>query len=40
MDAVVDGGAADDLLVAANGPDGVALYAVDAAAAGVHEPRW
>jgi len=32
---VVDGGAADDLLVAADGPDGVALYAVDAARPGV-----
>jgi alkylation response protein AidB-like acyl-CoA dehydrogenase len=32
---VVDGGVADDLLVAANGPDGVALFAVEAAAAGV-----
>ena len=31
---MVDGGAADVLLVAAHGPDGVALYAVDAAAAG------
>ncbi|MGV0791388.1 acyl-CoA dehydrogenase family protein [Mycolicibacterium sp. XJ1819] len=33
--AVVDGGAADVLLVAARGSDGVALYAVDATAAGV-----
>jgi alkylation response protein AidB-like acyl-CoA dehydrogenase len=33
---VVDGGVADDLLVAADGPDGVALYAVDAAGGGVH----
>jgi alkylation response protein AidB-like acyl-CoA dehydrogenase len=32
---VVDAGAADDLLVAAIGPDGVSLFAVDAAAAGV-----
>jgi alkylation response protein AidB-like acyl-CoA dehydrogenase len=32
---VVDGGVADDLLVAANGPDGVALFAVEAAAPGV-----
>jgi alkylation response protein AidB-like acyl-CoA dehydrogenase len=32
---VVDGGAADDLLVAASGPDGVALYAVEAAGPGV-----
>ncbi|MGV0838010.1 acyl-CoA dehydrogenase family protein [Mycolicibacterium thermoresistibile] len=32
---VVDADAADDLLVVANGPDGVALYAVDAAGAGV-----
>ncbi len=36
VERVVDGGAADDLLVAADGPDGVALYAVDAAADGVH----
>jgi len=35
VDGVVDAGAADDLLVAAIGPDGVALFAVDAAAAGV-----
>ncbi len=35
VDRVVDAGAADDLLVAAAGPDGVALYVVDAAAAGV-----
>jgi alkylation response protein AidB-like acyl-CoA dehydrogenase len=32
---VVDAAAADDLLVAANGADGVALYAVDAAGPGV-----
>jgi alkylation response protein AidB-like acyl-CoA dehydrogenase len=32
---VVDGGAADDLLVAAAGPDGVALYAVEGSATGV-----
>jgi len=32
---VVDAGAADDLLVAAIGPDGVSLFAVDAAGAGV-----
>ena len=32
---VVDADAADELLVAATGPDGVALYAVDATAAGV-----
>ena len=32
---VVDGGAADDLLVAAGGPDEVALYAVEAAGPGV-----
>ena len=32
---VVDADAADELLVAATGPDGVALYAVDAAAEGV-----
>jgi alkylation response protein AidB-like acyl-CoA dehydrogenase len=36
VERVVDGGAADDLLVAADGPDGVALYAVDAAGEGVH----
>ncbi len=36
VERVVDGGAADDLLVAADGPDGVALYVVDAAAEGVH----
>jgi alkylation response protein AidB-like acyl-CoA dehydrogenase len=35
VDRVVDGGAADDLLVAATGPDGLALYAVDAAGPGV-----
>jgi alkylation response protein AidB-like acyl-CoA dehydrogenase len=35
VDQVVDGGAADVLLVAAKGPDGVALYTVDATAAGV-----
>jgi alkylation response protein AidB-like acyl-CoA dehydrogenase len=35
VERVVDGGAADDLLVAANGPDGVALFAVEAAAPGV-----
>lgn len=35
LERVVDGTAADDLLVAANGPDGVALYVVDAAGAGV-----
>ena len=34
VERVVDGGAADDLLVAATGPDGVALYAVEAAGAG------
>jgi alkylation response protein AidB-like acyl-CoA dehydrogenase len=31
VERVVDAGAADDLLVAARGPDGVGLYAVDAA---------
>jgi alkylation response protein AidB-like acyl-CoA dehydrogenase len=36
VERVVDGGAADDLIVAANGPDGVALYVVDAVAEGVH----
>ncbi|RDH74059.1 acyl-CoA dehydrogenase [Mycolicibacterium moriokaense] len=35
VERVVDAGAADDLLVAARGPDGVALYAVEAAASGV-----
>jgi alkylation response protein AidB-like acyl-CoA dehydrogenase len=35
VERVVDGGAADDLLVAANGPDGVALFAVEAAGPGV-----
>ncbi|HNA52159.1 MAG TPA: acyl-CoA dehydrogenase, partial [Mycobacterium sp.] len=33
---VVDAGAADELLVAAVGPDGLGLYAVDAGGAGVH----
>jgi alkylation response protein AidB-like acyl-CoA dehydrogenase len=32
---VVDGAAADDLLVAATGPDGIGLYVVDAADAGI-----
>ena len=32
---VVDADAADELLVAATGPDGVSLYAVDAAGPGV-----
>jgi alkylation response protein AidB-like acyl-CoA dehydrogenase len=35
VERVVDAGAADDLLVAAGGPDGVALYAVDPAGPGV-----
>ncbi len=35
VERVVDAGAADDLLVAATGPDGVGLYAVDAAGPGV-----
>jgi alkylation response protein AidB-like acyl-CoA dehydrogenase len=35
IERVVDAGAADVLLVAANGPDGVALFAVDAAESGV-----
>jgi len=35
VDRVVDGGAADELLVAATGPDGPVLYAVDAAGPGV-----
>ncbi|HNF05008.1 MAG TPA: acyl-CoA dehydrogenase family protein, partial [Mycobacterium sp.] len=33
---VVDAGAADELLVAAVGPDGLGLYAADAGGAGVH----
>ncbi|WP_348729318.1 acyl-CoA dehydrogenase family protein [uncultured Mycolicibacterium sp.] len=36
VERVVDAGAADVLLVAANGPHGVALFAVDTDAAGVH----
>jgi alkylation response protein AidB-like acyl-CoA dehydrogenase len=36
VERVVDGGAADDLLVAADGPDGVALYVIDPVAGGVH----
>ncbi len=35
VERVVDAGAADVLLVAARGPDGIALYAVDGSAAGV-----
>lgn len=35
IERVVDAGAADDLLVAATGPDGVALFVVDAAGSGV-----
>ena len=35
IERVVDAGAADDLLVAARGADGVALYAVDASSSGV-----
>jgi alkylation response protein AidB-like acyl-CoA dehydrogenase len=35
VEGVVDAGAADDLLVAAVGPDGVGLFAVDAAVSGV-----
>jgi len=35
VERVVDGGAADDLLVAAHGPDGVTLHAVDATGPGV-----
>jgi alkylation response protein AidB-like acyl-CoA dehydrogenase len=35
IERVVDAGAADVLLVAANGPDGVALFAVEAAGSGV-----
>jgi alkylation response protein AidB-like acyl-CoA dehydrogenase len=35
VERVVDAGAADDLLVAAGGPDGAALYAIDAAGSGV-----
>ena len=37
---VVDGGFADVLLVAARGTEGVALYAVDGAEAGVSGPDW
>ena len=41
VERVVDGGAADDLLVAADGPDGVALYVIDAAWQGAcTAPRW
>jgi alkylation response protein AidB-like acyl-CoA dehydrogenase len=36
VERIVDAGAADDLLVAARVDDGVALYAVDASAPGVH----
>jgi alkylation response protein AidB-like acyl-CoA dehydrogenase len=35
VEQVVDAGAADDLLVAAGGPDGISLYAVEAAGPGV-----
>ena len=35
VERVVDAGAADVLLVAARGPDGIALYAIDATTAGV-----
>nr|WP_235892900.1 acyl-CoA dehydrogenase family protein [Mycolicibacterium hodleri] len=35
VDRIVDAGAADELLVAATGPDGVGLYAVDSAGSGV-----
>jgi alkylation response protein AidB-like acyl-CoA dehydrogenase len=35
VERVVDGGIADDLLVAANGQDGIALYVVDATGPGV-----
>jgi alkylation response protein AidB-like acyl-CoA dehydrogenase len=35
VERVVDGGVADDLLVAADGPDGIALYAVEATGPGV-----
>ena len=35
VERVVDAGAADDLLVAADGPDGLSLYAVEGTAAGV-----
>src|SRR5689334_21987730 len=35
VERVVDGDAADELLVAAGGPDGIALYAVDATGPGV-----
>lgn len=36
---VVDGTVADDLLVAANGPDGLGLYVVDAAGTGVDRTK-
>jgi alkylation response protein AidB-like acyl-CoA dehydrogenase len=39
VERVVDAGTADDLLVAARNADGLALYAVDAAAAGVQRTR-
>ncbi|SDE55986.1 acyl-CoA dehydrogenase family protein [Pseudonocardia oroxyli] len=39
VERVVDAAAADDLLVAATGPDGVGLYAVDAAAAATQARR-
>ncbi|MCF7548727.1 acyl-CoA dehydrogenase family protein [Pseudonocardia sp. WMMC193] len=39
VERVVDAAAADDLLVAATGPDGVGLYAVDAAAAATQVRR-
>jgi alkylation response protein AidB-like acyl-CoA dehydrogenase len=39
VERVVDAGSADDLLVAARNADGLALYAVDAAAAGVQRTR-
>ena len=39
VDRVVDGTVADDLLVAANGPDGLGLYVVDAAGTGVDRTK-
>lgn len=40
VERVVDGGVVDVLLVAATGPDGVALYAVEATDPGVQRSPW
>ncbi|MGV0808743.1 acyl-CoA dehydrogenase family protein [Mycolicibacterium setense] len=40
VERVIDGDAADVLLVAATGPDGVALYAVEATSPGVERTAW